>query len=342
MSPAPATALSRLDARAASSRSAASTPHCSSAAGPASRNSPAGTSSFGSSEGTVSCIYDGTSRHRRHDPQHSFEHPIALFYLDLDELPQLLGGRLVARRPGMLRFRRRDYLGSASLPLDVAVRDTIQAASRSWPTGPIRLLTQLRSFGHCFNPVSFYYCFDGAAERVEVLVAEVTNTPWGERHAYVLGATDTAPTGSPRSSGAVLTHEFDKAMHVSPFMAMDHRYLVRAATPGERLTVHIESRRLAAPAHEFTPAPRPPAFDAMVASPRTALEPAFEATLALRRTPLNPRTAARLNRRYPFACARVLGLIYGHAIALKLAGATVYPHPGSGPRPHHLTGRHAR
>ena len=175
--------------------------------------------------------------------------------------------------------------------------------------------------------ISFYYCFDGAAERVEVLVAEVTNTPWGERHAYVLGATDTAPTGSPRSSGAVLTHEFDKAMHVSPFMAMDHRYLVRAATPGERLTVHIESRRLAAPAHEFTPAPHPPAF---------------EATLALRRTPLNPRTAARLNRRYPFACARVLGLIYGHAIALKLAGATVYPHPGSGPRPHHLTGRHAR
>ena len=311
---------------------------CNSAPGPASCSSAAGTTSLGSSEGTASCIYEGTIRHRRRDPRHSFEHPIALFYLDLDELPQLLGGRLLARRPGLLRFRRRDYLGPDSLPLDVSVRDTIQAATGSWPTGPIRLLTQLRSFGHCFNPVSFYYCFERAGERVDALVAEVTNTPWGERHAYVLRPTDEPVGGSSLPSAPVLSQEFDKALHVSPFMAMDHRYVVRAETPGERLTVHIESRRLDASAHEPTPGRRPPTFEAALGR----RPPAFDATLALRRTPLNPRTAGRLTRRYPFACARVLGLIYGHAIALKLAGATVYPHPGSGPRPHHLTGGQAR
>src|SRR5205807_4123738 len=103
------------------------------------------------------------------------------------------------------------------------------------PDGPIRVLTHPRSFGHCFNPVSFYYCFDDAGERLQAVVAEVTNTPWGERHAYVLGS---AP-----SNGGVLAANFDKAMHVSPFMGMDHRYHVRASTPGRTLSVHIGSSR---------------------------------------------------------------------------------------------------
>ena len=52
--------------------------------------------------------------------------------------------------------------------------------------GPIRLLTHLRYFGHCFNPVSFYYCFNDSDEKVEAIMAEVTNTPWKERYAYVI------------------------------------------------------------------------------------------------------------------------------------------------------------
>jgi uncharacterized protein len=257
---------------------------------------------------TASCIYVGTIRHRRREPRRSFEHRIALFYLDLDELPGLLGGRLVARRPGTLRFRRRDYLGPDSLPLDWSVRERVEAAIGERPVGPIRVLTQLRSFGHAFNPVSFYYCFDRGGDQVQALVAEVTNTPWGERHAYVLEA------GGP---GAVtLSGTSRKALHVSPFMAMDHRYVVRAEAPGERLAVHIESWR------------------ADVAT--------FDATLAMRRSELTRRSAARVTCRYPLASARVLALIYGHAVGLKLAGATVYPHPGSGPRPHQLTGQEAR
>jgi DUF1365 family protein len=237
-----------------------------------------------------SCIYEGTIRHRRLAPRRSFEHRIALFYLDLHELPGLLGGRLVRPGPGLLRFRRRDYLGPGGLALRDAVCDTVQADVGHRPRGPIRVLTQLRSFGHCFNPVSFYYCFDGAGERVDALVAEVTNTPWGERVAYVI----------PRGRGDVA-----KALHVSPFMAMDHRYGVRAGVPGERLAIHIESRRNDAPA--------------------------FDATLALRRRELTRGAAARLALRYPFANVRVLALIYGHAVGLKLAGAPVHRHPARSP-----------
>lgn len=238
---------------------------------------------------TASCIYEGTVRHRRQMPRKSFEHRIALFYLDLEELPGLLGGRFVRPRPGLLRFRRRDYLGGDGAPLDDAVRDTVSAQTGHRPDGPIRLLTQLRSFGHAFNPVSFYYCLDGAGDRVESVLAEVTNTPWGERHAYVISGQrgDTA-----------------KALHVSPFMAMDHRYFVQAGTPGERLAIHIESRRNGASA--------------------------FDATLALRRRELTRSAAARLPARYPFANVRVLALIYGHAVGLKLAGAPVHGHPARG------------
>jgi uncharacterized protein len=241
---------------------------------------------------TASCIYEGTIRHRRREPPSSFQHRIALFYLDLDELPRLLGGSLLVRRPGALRFRRRDYLGDRAFPLDRSVRDVVERWTGARPDGPIRVLTQVRSFGHCFNPVSFYYCFD-AAGRAQAVVAEVTNTPWGERHAYVLPG-----------DGAEV--DFDKALHVSPFMGMQHRYHARAGAPGERLVVHIESHGPGA-------------------------GPTFDATLALRRRELTRRSAARLTARYPFASVRVLALIYSHALQLKLARAPVFRHPRESP-----------
>ena len=118
--------------------------------------------------------------------------------------------------PRLLRFRRRDYLGPRAIPLDRAVRDAVEGRTGSRPEGPIRLLTQLRSFGHYFNPVTFYYCLDARGDGVEAVVAEVTNTPWGERHAYVL------PGGRA---------DHPKLLHVSPFMAMDHEYSCRATPP---------------------------------------------------------------------------------------------------------------
>ena len=177
---------------------------------------------------TRSAIYEGHIRHRRFAVRnHEFRYRLAMAYIDLDELPTLLGGRLTRRRPGLVRFRRSDYLGDPRTPLADAVRTRVEQDLGHRPEGPIRLLTHLRSFGHCFNPVSFYYCFAPDGETLEAVVAEVTNTPWGERHAYVLPA-----------SG-----DMDKALHVSPFMPMDQRYTCRAPAPGETLSVHIESRQ---------------------------------------------------------------------------------------------------
>jgi uncharacterized protein len=240
---------------------------------------------------TTSCIYEGTIRHRRATPAKEFSHPIALCFIDLKELPQLLGGRLLARGPGVLRFRRHDFLGDPAGPLDVAVRDRVDELTGNRPAGPIRLLTQLRSFGLCFNPVSFYYCLDPAGERVDSVLAEVTNTPWGERHAYALT----------NSGEGVIQGSFTKELHVSPFMGMDHVYEARATEPAGTLSVHIASRR--------------------------GGETAFDATLALQRRELTRSAVARLGVRYPFATARTLALIYGHAIGLKLAGARVHPRP---------------
>ena len=183
----------------------------------------------------VSCLYEGFVSHRRREPEREFHHGLALAYIDLDELPGLLGGRLVAARPGLVRFRRSDYLGDSGRPLKEAVRDVVERETGERPGGAIRLLTHLRSFGHCFNPVSFYYCFEASGERLQAVVAEVTNTPWGERHTYVI----------PGQQG-----QFGKAMHVSPFMDMDQTYTCSASLPGSGLSVRIESRRDGAPVFE--------------------------------------------------------------------------------------------
>jgi uncharacterized protein len=245
---------------------------------------------------SASCIYEGAVRHRRLDPPKAFTHRLALAYIDLDELPGLLSGRLLSPRPGALRFRRRDYLGDPRVPLDEAVREAVAAQTGIRPAGPIRLLTQLCSFGHCFNPVSFYYCMQPGGDRLQCVLAEVTNTPWGERHSYMVG--------EGLGASGVLMGAFDKQLHVSPFMSMDQRYRARASTPADALSVHIESRRDGAKV--------------------------FDATLSLTRRELTPASARRMTLRYPFATVRVLALIYARAVGLKLAGATVHHHPRAG------------
>ncbi len=234
-----------------------------------------------------SAIYEGHVRHRRFAERHNeFSAGLALAYIDLDELPSLLGGRLVARTPGLVRFRRADYFGDPATPLADAVRE------RAGTTGPVRLLTNLRSLGHCFNPVSFYYCFEPDGRRLAAVLAEVTNTPWGERHAYLLPQRVQRPVVHGRSA---------KALHVSPFMGMTQHYDWSVATPGRSLSVHIENDEDG--------------------------RKAFDATLSLTRRPLTPRSLAVTTARYPFATLRVLALIYAHAARLKLKGVPVHPHP---------------
>ncbi|MDE2766951.1 MAG: DUF1365 family protein, partial [Chloroflexota bacterium] len=130
----------------------------------------------------ASALYSGYVTHHRREPAiHGFRFNLFMVYLDLAELPGLFDGRLFwsARRPALAWFRRGDHFGDPDMSLDEAVRTRVAEVTGRRPEGPIRLLTHLRYFGYVMNPISVYYCFTPDESRVQALVAEVTNTPWG-------------------------------------------------------------------------------------------------------------------------------------------------------------------
>ena len=245
---------------------------------------------------TASAVYEGWVRHRRHTPvEHAFTYRHSMVLLDLDELPEVLDRHPLfsARRPALARFRREDHMGDPRRPLAECVRRLVEERTGSRPEGPIRLLTTLRTLGHNFNPVSFYYCFTPGGDRVESVVAQVTNTPWGDSHAYVLS-----------QQGQTVMHDtMEKVFHVSPFIGMDNRYDWRVTEPNGRLLVHIDERD-GDGAH------------------------LFDATLSLERHELSRSRLTRMLLQFPAASLRVVFLIYWNAVRLKLKGAPYHPHPG--------------
>jgi DUF1365 family protein len=247
-----------------------------------------------------SAVYEGTLLHRRERPRpHAFRYGLGMLYLDLDELPDVLERHPLwsARQPAPGWFRRADYLGRGTSPLAEAVRREVHRRAGEWPEGPIRLLTHPRYWGWCFNPVSLYYVFAPDGGTLRWVVAEVTNTPWHERHAYVLGPAE----GVDWEAG--WRPSCRKAFHVSPFMDMDMEYRWLLQPPGADLRVEIENHdregRL------------------------------FRATLALARRPLDRRHLGRLLSRYPWLTLKVVGGIHWQALRLWRKGMRYHPHPGN-------------
>lgn len=200
------------------------------------------------------------------------------------------GSEVIATRSmGKLPGRRVEDLP----PLDESVRQLVEAATGHRPAGPIRLLTQLRYFGYVLNPVSFYYCFDSTGLVVEAVVAEVNNTPWGERHCYVLCPDSYAPTR--------LRFRHPKRFHVSPFMDLDMHYIWSLSAPGGSLNVHIENRR--------------------------GNVPLFDVTMHLKQHPINGLELARTLCRHPFMTGKVAVAIYWQALKLWWKRCPFVPHP---------------
>lgn len=250
----------------------------------------------------ASAVYEGHVVHRRHAPHpHAFRYAMGQLYLDLDEIDEVFGQHRLwsARGRNLAEWRRSDYLGPTELSLADAVRERVRASSGLVPRGPIRVLAHPRYAGYVFNPVSFYYCYDADGRTLACIVAEITNTPWGERHAYVL------PVDVARQRGRALAWDFDKRFHVSPFMAMDCRYDWRFTPPGDDLRVHMKVRRDEASQ--------------------------FDATLSLRRRPVDRRALSRLLWRYPLMTAQVIGAIHWQALRLWLKRNPCYDHPGTSP-----------
>jgi DUF1365 family protein len=246
---------------------------------------------------TASAIYEGWVSHRRlRPPRHEFAYRIFMPLLDLEELPEVLDPYPLwsARRPALARIRRANFLGDPGVPLRDSVGKLLAERLGRSPAGPMRLLAQPSSLGVGFNPVSFIFCHRPSGA-LDAIVAEVTNTPWGERHAYVLDAR----AGRGGADGPV-EGRIPKQMHVSPFMSADQHYEWWANPPGESLRLGFRNVE--------------------------AGEPVLEASLTMRRRELSRRLMNRLPLSYPPMTISTLARIYAQAVRLWAKGAPRLAH----------------
>jgi DUF1365 family protein len=244
-----------------------------------------------------SCLYEGRIAHERcHPVRHRFTYPLYFGYLDLDELPYLLGkrGLISTRRFAATSFSSANVGWQPGLDLAEQARRYLAQHTGIDFDGRVRVLTPFRHFGHYFSPLNLYYCFERDGKMLRSVVAEVSNTPWGERHWYVLD-------GKSATDCETVRCEHDKQFHVSPFMPMDLQYKWKFDVPNDSLSVHVDcledAKRL------------------------------FRAHLSLRRQPLDGAHLRRLSLRYPLATGRTVAAIYFQALRLWLKRCPFYPHP---------------
>lgn len=245
-----------------------------------------------------SALYSGWIAHRRFTAKgHAFRYRIGLLYLDLSEQEQVLGLSPFAGRGRFAPFslRQQDYLPELTRDgtcLTDAVRQVVSTALGHTPQGAVCLLTQVRSWGLAFNPVSFFYCFE-ADGQLAAIVCEVTNTPWRERYHYVLPAR--ALAGGEHQHFAVA-----KAFHVSPFLPRDLECRMSFSPPGQRLGVHMADWQ--------------------------GETKVFDATLSLQREALDRASLHRYLWRFPWMTAKTGLAIYWQALRLLLKRTPIFPH----------------
>jgi uncharacterized protein len=254
----------------------------------------------------TSGVYVGTLRHRRFSPvAHAFTYPLFMVLLDVDRIGDLMAAsRFTSRnRFNWATFADRDHLGDPKLPLRErlaldAVRHGIEL-----PAGPILLLTHLRYLGYCFNPVSFFYCFDHAA-RLQLVLAEVNNTFGGSHNYWLRPIRQTIPQSITRLLDHPMTRfssSASKSLYVSPFIEADVDYTFAFTRPGESLVAHMATLKDGA------------TF--------------FDATLTLGRREWSATQIRRALVRHPLMTASVIAGIHWEALKLWWKGVPIVPRP---------------
>lgn len=241
-----------------------------------------------------SAIYQGQVRHRRFatatQPAHHFSYGLYMLALDLDELPALAAhSRLFGlERFAPLTFRRSDYLGDPQLSLKEAVlQEVTRLGADASLLDSVLMLGQVRCFGLYFSPINVFFCYQG--EQARFALMEVHNTPWNQRHCYLVDLAKQEPTA--------------KDFHVSPFMGMAMTYHWRITPPtlaqrGKRVLVHIENR-----------------------DP----ELVFDATLSLRRHDFDRTLLKATLLQWPLMTLTIVRGIYWQALRLFLKRIPYHP-----------------
>jgi len=273
---------------------------------------------------TGSALYEGSTRHRRFGPApHEFSFHLYLVLLDHDDVagdPAMIepGGILGGSLWPALRFTRADYLdGDTTTLLGDAVRNLVTERTGVPPTGRILTLTQVRSNGYVFNPITVHYCLSpetgtDRSPRIDVVVLEVTNTPWRERVWYTVDARPGA-VSDPQHGVSVaevddrgrIRSEFPKLLHVSPFMEIDMTYRFTATPPSDRLWLRLENLKIDG----------------------DLVDKVFDADLSLLRSPLDVGTLRSAAIRHPFQTLRVWSAIHTNALRLRAKRIPFVRHP---------------
>lgn len=242
-----------------------------------------------------SCIYEGTVLHQRLVPRtHEFSYQACMLYLDIDELQSIAKKTrfFSLQKRNLMWFNREDYINPQKGTIREAINEIIYEKFSCTVEGPIRLLSHVRTFGFVFNPVTFYYCYN-RREQLQYIVAEIENTPWGQRFAYALPATET--------SASCHRFRFQKDFHVSPFLPMDMEYYWMFTEPEQQLTCRMYNFKQGSLA--------------------------FSAYLSLKRLALSNQNLNRIVFKYPLITWQVIFRIYWQALRLYIKKVPVFSHP---------------
>ncbi|RYG15110.1 MAG: DUF1365 domain-containing protein [Chitinophagaceae bacterium] len=257
----------------------------------------------------ASAIYTGKVRHRRFSPkQHEFEYELFMMYLDTSEIEKIfsLSPFWSLKNFAPAQFKRSDFHinkecvaresnpqhAARELPtIDESVRATVLSETGIQLNGPVRMLVNLRYWGFNMNPISTYYCFDSNGEKLIAILAEVHNTPWNERHAYVLTNTE---------SSQKQHVEFKKKFHVSPFNPINMDYRWHSTTPSEILSLHLENWEEG--------------------------KKIMDATLTLARHSITQTALHKILIRFPWMTVKIISAIYWQAMKLWWKGVPIFDH----------------
>ena len=244
-----------------------------------------------------SALYFGeVSHHRKYPKKHDLKYQVYMAHLFLEEIDQVFNNRWFwsVNRSNLGSFVRSDYHRPEVEDLSSAVRHTMSEQLGREISGSISIITHLRTFGYCFNPVSFYFLWNENRTHPTALMAEITNTPWGERYAKCFEWKSTDEDNR-------CDYEFHKEFHVSPFIGMDVEYDWRFRQPTENFQA-----------------------DMLLREKKNLF---FTAHLKMKRRRIDAKNLAWALIRFPLMTLNVTRAIYWNALLLRLKGCPFFSHP---------------